>query len=315
MNYKSLLDNLKKKCVYNYAEGREAWHNTVGAFFLSKKGISGSILLSLITMSSSPFWWPKKLLQATITIEQIVIVLGILLSVAFATGLIYLKHRTSRSLNIKYMLHQFVHDIRDYHTKIFRHLKDIHNSKNKDFSQEYKEHLLLIANHTKDFFRTLLKDDSIETAIRLAFPSKKEKGNVEYITRIRTSGLNKNREETSEPIPANKGIPRYLIERKCQEILIYEDIAEAIRLGLFFETANERNFPEEIKSMMVCPLNAWDGSKKSMIGILFITSRENDIFKEKNVDSARFVSDAAANSISFASMMYKLINSYKKRGK
>ena len=139
----------------------------------------------------------------------------------------------------------------------------------------------------------------------------KEKGNILYITRVRTSGLNKNRETTSEPIIANQGIPRYLIEKGCQEILIYVDINEAIELGLFKKTKSEEKYPNEIKTMIVCPLNAWDGSRKSMIGILYITSRKDNVFSEKHVDSARFIADTLANSISFSTMLHKMITKRK----
>jgi hypothetical protein len=205
-------------------------------------------------------------------------------------------------------MHQLVHDIRDYHTKKFRDLKNHHTTKNKDFSQEYKEHLYLLANHTREYFRWLISDNSIEVAIRLAYPSKVEQGNVLYVTRVRTSGLNKNRNETSEPIPANKGIPRYLIEKQCQEILIYLNIDEAIELGLFQKTKSEEKYPKEIKTMIVSPLNAWDGSKKSMIGILYVTSRNNNVFHESHIDSARFIADSLANSISFSTMMFNMIS-------
>lgn len=303
-----------KKCVLNFTDGREAWQDTIGAFVLSKKGIVASVLLSILTMGSGPFWWPVALKNGTIDVYKLLLALSCILILSVLGGLVYLRKRTERSLDVKYILHQFVHDIRDYHSKLFRHLKEINKKKNRDFAQEYKEHLLLLANHIRDLFRKLVNDTSVEVVIRLAYPSKDQNGNVVYVTRVRTFGLNKNRELTTQPIPANKGLPRYLIEKDCHEILIYEDIEEASILGLFEKTKSEEKFPNEIKTMMVSPLNAFDGSKRSMIGILYITSRNDNVFKEKHIDSARFVADASANSISFGTMMYKLIGSYSKRG-
>lgn len=300
-----------KKCVLNYAEGRDAWNSTFIATILSKKGIWSATLLSIATMGSTPFWWPSAFKIETVEFSYVIFGLLFLFSCSISIGLIYLRYRTLRSLDIKYLLHQLVHDIRDYHTKKFRDLKDYHTKKHVDFNQEYREHLLLLANHAREHFKRLTNDNSIEIAIRLAYPSMKEKGNIVYITRVRTSGLNKNRETTSEPILANQGIPRYLIEKGCQEILIYLDINEAIELCLFKKTKSEEKYPNEIKTMIVCPLNAWDGSRKSMIGILYITSRKGNVFSEKHVDSARFIADTLANSISFSTMLHKMITKRK----
>ena len=93
--------------------------------------------------------------------------------------------------------------------------------------------------------------------------------------------------------------------------MIYLDINEAIELGLFKKTKSEEKYPNEIKTMIVCPLNAWDGSRKSMIGILYITSRKGNVFSEKHVDSARFIADTLANSISFSTMLHKMITKRK----
>lgn len=302
-----------KKCVLHYTDGREAWKKTISYLILSKQGIAGAIILSMLSMGSWPFWWPSDLKNKSIGLESILIVVSIMVVLIALFGLIYLRRRTIRSLDIKFMLHQFMHDMRDYHSRLFRYKKEIHKNKDRDFTSEYSEHLLCIANHIRELFRRLINNSSIEVAIRLAYPIERQEGNVEYITRVRTSGLNQNRSETSEPIKANKGIPRYLIEKKSHEVLIYQDIKQAIEFNLFQKTENEEKYPDEIKTMIVCPLNAFDGIRCSMIGILYIVARDENLFKEEHVDYARFVSDATANSISIATMMYKIINSFSKK--
>ena len=302
-----------KKCVQHYTDGREAWKKTISYLILSRKGIAGSIILSILPMGSWPFWWPNNLKNKTIGLESILIVVSIGIVLVALFGLIYLRIRTIRSLDIKFMLHQFMHDMRDYHSRLFHYKKKIYKNKDKDFTREYSEHLLCIANHIRELFRRLINNSSIEVSIRLAYPIEGQDGNVEYITRVRTSGLNQNRSDTSEPIKANEGIPRYLIEKKCHEILIYQDIDQAIEFNLFQKTENEEKYPDEIKTMIVCPLNAFDGTRCSMIGILYVVARDENLFKEKHVDYARFVADATANSISIATMMYKIINSYSKK--
>lgn len=301
-------------CVLNFTDGRDAWSKTVSAFVLSRKGIAGSVVLSIITMGSWPFWWPDSLRNINVRIETILFVFSLSFVVIVLGGLSYLKKRTERSLDIKYMLHQFAHDMRDYHSLLFRHLKEVHKNKNRDFREEYSNHLQSIANHIRDLYKRLTGNDSIDVCIRLAYPIKGENDNVEYVTRVRTSGLRQNREDTTDPIPANKGIPRYLIEKQCHEILIYNDIDEAARLNLFLKTRNEENYPNDIKTMIVCPMNAFDGVRCSMIGILYITTRDTNVFKEEHVDYSRFVADTAANSVSIATAMYRIINSFSKKG-
>ena len=76
-----------------------------------------------------------------------------------------------------------------------------------------------------------------------------------------------------------------------------------------------RKYTDEIKTMMVAPLNAWDGKRQSMIGLLYVTSREKNIFSIKYVDSMRFVADIVAKAFAFFVRQRKLLdNSLMNRG-
>ncbi len=58
-----------------------------------------------------------------------------------------------------------------------------------------------------------------------------------------------------------------------------------------------KKYPDDISTMMVAGLNAWDGSSETMIGILYITSRNENVFKEKHVDLLGFAADIGALTI------------------
>ncbi|MBI3353795.1 MAG: hypothetical protein HY034_02760, partial [Nitrospirae bacterium] len=132
---------------------------------------------------------------------------------------------------------------------------------------------------------------------------------IVYTTVGRSSGLSSKREETTEGISANEGIPRFFIEEKgSQGILIYNDLHKASSMGAYKRTANDAKYPDEIKTMMVAPLNAWDGKRQSMIGILYIASRESNAFSIIYVDSMRFVADIIAKAFSHFICQRKHIN-------
>ena len=64
---------------------------------------------------------------------------------------------------------------------------------------------------------------------------------------------------------------------------------------------------ESISSLAVAPLRAWDGKKKSMIGMVYMTSENKKTFCEEHVDGLRFLadilSDALASSITVNHML------------
>ncbi len=111
--------------------------------------------------------------------------------------------------------------------------------------------------------------------------------------------MGKSRAITSEDIKATEGIPNLFLNKKFLGVLIYNDLEEAAKLELFKKTQNEQLFKNEIKTLMVAPLNAWDGEIQAMIGLLYLTSREKKTFSIKYVDTIRFVADMVSNAISF----------------
>jgi len=223
---------------------------------------------------------------------------------------IFVRWRVTRSLNIKSALHTLAHDIRDEQNKIYRRTLQNNQGYPANEDERLYEYFDRLSNSVKRYFDSQVEGNVIAAGIRLAVEVRDSKPTkIVYATFGRSAGLSSKRAETSEDIPSYEGIPRFLIDSECQGILIYNDIDKAVALNAFKKTKNDDLYKGEIVTMMVAPLNAWDGNKTSMIGILYVTSRKKNTFKEKNVDSMRFAADIVASSIAFT------VNTLKNEGR
>jgi hypothetical protein len=286
-------------CVEHLLEGRNAWELGILGYFVRARGIITTLLITFITMGV-PFWWPDKFPNSI----NINLKIGFLLFIIFfgiicSLGFYYLRDRSRRSLDIKAMLHDFAHFYRDQQTKLYNcNLVNVNPDHEDDKFQIYIEQ---ICEKTKNYFSRITGKHSIEVAIRIAVDKSIINGKHEifYKTIGRSSGLSKKRQDTTTDIAANEGIPRFFADKKSCGVLIYNNLEKASDINAYKFTNNDRIFKDEIKTMMVAPLNAWDGKKQSMIGILYITSRDSDIFSAKHIDTMRFITDTIANAIGF----------------
>lgn len=288
-----------KDCVEHFFEGRNAWQIGLVGYFTRVRGLLTSLIITFITMGT-PFWWPS-LIPGKIQLDlRLLFLLSTLCVGTLATiGFYYLRRRSQRSLDIKHLLHEFAHFLRDNHTKLCKKSKNSTGKKNK--KHDYKVLRLSaekICERIKDYFERLTKDNTIEVAIRLARNVDKKNKKIGYVTVARSSGLNNNRYKTTECIAPDEGIPRFFADKDSQGILIYNDLLKAAEIGAYKTTKNDEKYSEEISTMMVAPLNAWDGKKEGMIGILYVTSRNQNIFSVIHVDSMRFVADIVAKAMS-----------------
>jgi len=290
---------MAKNCVIPYFEGKNAWKADWYSFFISKRGLVASTGISILLLTSKPWWYPN-FFPTSIPLSWIIIVL----LVSFIPVLYYLRTRTMRSLEIKTILHDLSHNIRDNHSKWF---ELFHSHKTSITEEKYIAHIKTFLGIIQKYFIEITGDKTIGVALRIAVESKNDE-NVMYKT-IARIGLNSKRDETSEPIPANEGLPNYLIKKhnKCK-VVIYYNLEEAIINNVFKKTKSEEVYPNEITTMMVAPLNAWDGKKRNrMIGILYITSKKDKTFEEKHVDSMRFIADVVAETLSTTTEILKFI--------
>ena len=301
----------KRECVEHFIEGRQAWATGVLGFFLQAKGIVSTVGLTFVTMGT-PFWWPKFFTNQTfqLDLKSIFIFSILFFGVLISGGFYYLRHRSRRSLDIKHMLHEFSHFLRDHQTKVikFFHLNKLDKKNSDDAFQSYINE---ICARVQEYFKILVKDESVACCIRIAIDKSKNPGKHEifYKTISRSTGLSQQREESSQDIAANEGIPRFFAETDRKGILIYNDLISASKKHAYKLTYNDDTYIEDIKTMMVAPLNAWDGKKESMIGILYVTSRQKNVFKVKHIDSIKFVADSVSNSIALTVQKYKLSGS------
>jgi hypothetical protein len=284
-----------KQPVTHYTEGRNAWNLGVVGSLIRARGIVATAGFAAITMGV-PWWWPNSS-PSQLEISLPASIVAIALVGSLVLSLIYLRRRTIRSLTMKYLLHRLTHNTRDRQTVLHSKLAPGKSYSKGKLTKELELMLTELCQNLSDYFQTLIGDNSITAAIRLAVPHNRS-GVIVYKTFARSAGLNPNRGGTSEVIPVNEGIPRFLRDEKNgQGVLFYHNLMAAADIGAYKMTENDRKYPDDIATMMVAPLNAWSGNKQDMIGLLYIASRETNVFKVSHVDSIAFAADHAATAI------------------
>lgn len=74
-------------------------------------------------------------------------------------------------------------------------------------------------------------------------------------------------------ILSDEGIALALRQKGIKGVFLIPEIDVAINCGYWKETPNDK-LPD-VKTLMVAPVNGWDGENKVMLGILYVTSRNN----------------------------------------
>lgn len=288
-----------RECVEHFTEGRGAWKVGVSGYWARLRGIITTILIAIPT-AGVPFWWPNHVPQKIdLKLLTLFIVIGV--SIVVLAVFFYFRWWRQKSLDTNFYLHQLAHSLRDYQTETCKRILSEKEPQNLIYEKErFCVYIKEICESVKNCFARYIGDSTIEVAIRLAVEISDTTGakRTIYSTMGRSLGLNSERSKTTEDIGSNEGIARYLIEkRESHGVLIYNDLQKAADKDTFKITVNERKYPDEICTMMVAPLNAWDGKAQSMIGILYVTSRRKNIFAFKHVDIMRFIADKIASSI------------------
>jgi hypothetical protein len=295
----------KPSSVEYYLEGREAWQYGFIGRLIRVRNIVIQILIQIfipIFFLTAPPWWAKlfhPLLSDYVVINSTIYYTGIFLycCILQILVLIYLRKRTLRSLNIKYYLHQLAHQIRDKEAEFYKQTNQGEDYSKLKIEEQLKNYLHQLVELLKKYFKLLLNQKHIEVAIRLA--SIEQENKVVYKTYARSSGLNPRRQKYSEPISKDEGIASVFRNQKGgQGVLIYNDIKQASKENMYKWTKNDDKFPNEINTIMVVPMNAWDKNSMDMIGLLYVTSNKKNIFGEKDVDALSFAADMIASTIS-----------------
>jgi hypothetical protein len=288
-----------RDCVEHFAEGGNGRSLKVRHFIERHKAEIVTGLLTLITMGV-PFWWPHQL-QKTLFFHTntVLIISAIILGGTSSTLFVFRRYKAERTLKVRAAYHLLAHLIRDEQNKVYRRVTNAANGPAVDEHDRLYEYFDRISNVIAQFFENQIPNKGVAVGIRLAIESAEKSKSVVFSTFGRSDGLNSKRAETTEDIPSNEGIPRFFSERKNHGILIYNDLKQAHKESTYKMTVNDESYKDEIVTMMVAPLNGWDGKKTSMIGLLYVTSRNKEVFKEEHVDSMRFAADTIAVSVAF----------------
>lgn len=288
-----------RECVEHFTEGRDAWKAGWVGYFSRLRGFITSFLPTILT-TGLPFWWPNSFCQ-TIRVVYCCIGVAVPLVIAVPVGAFYLRKWRQRFIDTNYFLHELAHNLRDYQTKTYERLLNQKGLERENVvAVRMPEYIANICNDVRECFIRHTNDSTIAVVIRLALDILDNAGEkiIVYRTIGRSKGLNPDRSKTTEDVKSTEGIARYLItKRESHGVLIYNDLFKASEHDTFKITENDRKYQGEICTMMVAPLNAWDGTSGAMIGILYVTSREKNVFALKHVDMMRFIADTVASSI------------------
>lgn len=296
-----------KQPVEHFLDVRGSWRLGFRGFLTRYSGLTLSGILFTTASMGTPWWWPNiendyYQINLKYAAEISIILIGFIVLLMFY----YLRQRSRRSLQIKYYLHQLSHDIRERQTELHEKLSPGRKYSRGKLRKELEILLKGVCENIACQFRYITGDDSISVAIRLA-SFDDEKGEVLYKTFARSKGLNDKRKKTSESISLKQGIARFLREDKgSQGILIYNDLIKANEVGAYKLTENDRKYPEEIKTMMVAPMNSWAGDKEDMIGILYVASRNKNIFSPFLVDQLAAAADLTAIAVASSMELVRL---------
>lgn len=206
----------------------------------------------------------------------------IVLLIVFIALPLYARYHTQKSLKMKAKLHHLVHDSRDAVSELFRRVdlndrRSVRSMRTKRANKEprhERKHLSDFSNRAcetvADYFSTLLGDDTIGCAIRIGIADPlKSSDEIKYVTVGRSGVLNRGRSETSQPVPRSAGIPKFFLsdDVACKGILFYDDLDKAVANGAYLKTRNDEIYKDDIKTMVVAPLNGWNGVKADLIGL------------------------------------------------
>lgn len=293
----------------HWVDGSSTWQLGVQGFFLQIRGILFQILIG-VPLAGVPFWWPENYSYVLNIKLEYFIALTMFVFLTLATcGLIYLRLRTRRSLEIKSKLHRIVHDSRDCLSLLLKITKVRKGPKSKDSVQHCRTVVIDFSNQScsniVSYFTAMLNDRTIGCAIRLAFKHTEESGARQYITVGRAGELNPARSMTSEPVSSNQGIPNFFLsEGSPSGVLFFDDLKMAELHKAYFMTKNDITYKSDFKTMVVAPINGWNGEKNDLIGLLYITSKTDRIIDPKHVDMMKFSADHLA--LVYSSMFSRL---------
>lgn len=317
---------MKKSCsqddigVDHYVDGKSTASLGLKGFFTRYRGLALIVSPGLLVMGE-PFWWETvsgwwnslkikflnndvsqaQELAANSFAEERSHLIASFIFIAFVYLLFtYGQKRTIRSLQIKNLLHDYSHETRDEICEFIdarQYCSDGSSSNEKDFHQTLDKFSHKVCDVIAQHSCKLFNDEEVGCAIRLL---RTDNGTMGYKTVGRSPTMNKGRAKTTESLAPDKGIPNLLrqLNRENMGVLYYSDIPKAVLSGAYIMTENDGIYKDEVKSMIVAPINGWHENGYTLIGLLHITSRTDKILKPIHVDMVKFFADDLAATFS-----------------
>jgi len=294
-----------------WVDGRRTWELGISGFFTRLRAYIGSSILVGLPLAGVPFWWPDRL-PDSIAVGPVALILstGGLSFLLFTSFFFYVRARTERSLEIKSKLHRLLAEMNQALQLLYRrHSKIPPNGEHTAVHEG--EHLVSATNQIAEvigqYFATLTGDRSVGAIICLATASDREPDPTVYSTFGRSGALNKDRGNSSEPTPRDKGFPKFFLQNRagCRGVLFIEDITKATAKDVYFRTKNDDIYGADFKTLAVVPITGWNGVGDDLIGFLALTSRTRRILQPRHVDLMRFTGEALG--VFYGSFFAKLL--------
>lgn len=294
--------------VEHYYQGKDAWRTGLSGFLLRRRAIFGvsatTILFTLLT-AGQPWWWPKKFpkIPGTVSTSLATAVCVLILGAMAVAFMVVIRNRELRHARLGNRLHSLAHYLRDWEVRI--------SEGEGHLSGDDKFGLLAFADgaceRIRKVFSVLTGDRSVNAAVRLAVLAEAGSPGAEemvvYRTIGRSTGLNQNRAATTVDVPANGGVAGYLMKEGgagevAHGVLFYHDISAAAQRHAYSLSENDSRYKGEVTTMIVAPLNAWDGKGRSMIGLLYVTSGTTGTFRDDHIEYMKMIADTLAPTLS-----------------
>lgn len=294
--------------VHHYKTGRDSWRFGARHYWIRFRGLLTGLSFTAVTMGS-PWWWQDSWSwqplpdQVTIPIHLTGLILGVTLATIVLTVFCYARTRAQRSLEVKDKLHAMSHIMRDSFCQVL--VRTGSRRSKHDLAHE-RRHLLSssneIAKAVVDYYKALTGAKCVGAVIRIAEDVPDDgKEESHYVSIGRAGSIDHTRAESSEPIMANEGIPKLFRSGRggANGVLFFDDLNKAIRFGVYKETENEKNYPNDYNCVIAVPLNGFDGQKKDLIGLLTITGRsKRSLLQVHHVDLLKAIGDRLAEHYS-----------------
>jgi len=241
---------------------QDEWKRGI-AFFLRIRGIficSGTDI-GLTVAAHFFLGWQTALMVLSIGI------------VAIAALFVFRKVRV-RDLQLGVRMHALFHFLRDEMETV---VAPFSGETSEIAMLKYRERFRHVHNDVAEliasFFRRLLRDDTVNCAIRLADATS---GKREYVTWGRSKNMDQTREERSKPVPSEGSIAAALMRQEERGVYYIPNVRQVSEEDKKDKWRHDPNCElPDVTAAMVAPINAWDLGKKYMLGLLYVTSAKN----------------------------------------